>query len=209
MEALPCRRHQLGNHRQHHGDEALHIRTAATVQPILIQVGAERILRPGLARYRHHIGMSGQDDAPRARRSKAGKQVRLAPGGVRQNLGMHPDTMQVPAHPFDEVQIGAVADRGETNQGSCDFQRACQHAAAVIRASVCRPLRKGQGKSHGISSKQKSIFEEQQAWAQNEQRACLAKTRRWTTTPPRTPPSPGREPKGYARWRARTRRPRQ
>ncbi len=158
VKALSCRRHQLGNHCQHHGDEPLHVRTATTVEPILIQVSAERILRPGLARYRHHVSMSGQDDAPGARRSETGKQVRLAPGGVRQNPGLYPEAVQVTAHPFDEVQIGAVADRRKTDQGSCDFQRACQHAAAVIRTRVCRPLRKGQGKSHGMLQQTEVYF---------------------------------------------------
>src|SRR3546814_861410 len=74
---LQARAEHIRHRGQPNGDERFHIAGATPIQLAILLCYDEGIAVPGLAVYRHHIGMPRQDNATFYIRAYGGKQIRL------------------------------------------------------------------------------------------------------------------------------------
>ena len=107
---------ELGRQRQAHGDEALHVAGAATVETRAVGRDSERIGVPGLTIHGHHVGVAGQADAGAVPGSEGGKQVGLLSGLVHDQLRVHTERVQIIANVVNELEVRVAAGRVERNQ---------------------------------------------------------------------------------------------
>jgi hypothetical protein len=128
-------RQHLRQQREAQGDEALHVRGAAAIEPAVALRQGEGIAAPRLAFDRHHVGVAGEHEAARRVGADAGPQVglRLA---VRSRHQVAADAVlrQVIADPLDEVEIAARRDRREGDQPLEDVDRV-RHVSLARRSA--------------------------------------------------------------------------
>ena len=120
---------KLRDQRQHGRDEALHVRGAAAVEPLVALGADERIARPVLAIHRHHVGMSGQHDPGHLRRADGGEQVGFGAGVVEDQIRDDAQPVEVVPHELDQREIGVAARRIEPDQS-------LEHLAPVQRGPL-------------------------------------------------------------------------
>ncbi|MNE39814.1 hypothetical protein D3C80_1337890 [compost metagenome] len=109
-------REKRRDRRQHRGNEALHVRSAAPVQAPITFAQGKRLDRPGLAVHRHHVGVPRQHHTAHVLRADGGKQVGLGAFGVMEQLAVHAKTRQVVTDKANQRQVGIAADRGKADQ---------------------------------------------------------------------------------------------
>jgi hypothetical protein len=108
--------HELRHQRQHAGDEALHIASAAAVEPAVLLGHLERIGIPRLPFHRHDVGMPGQNDARPAARTQRREQVGLALLVVVGQPDIGVVRLQGVADKMYQLEIGVAAHRWKRNE---------------------------------------------------------------------------------------------
>ena len=104
--ALRHLRHQ----RQDERDKALHVGTAAAIEPAALLSGAlgenERVAVPFLPGDRHDIGMPREDDATPFDRSDRREQIGLAPQIIERERRRRAERFQIGPRPLDQREVG-------------------------------------------------------------------------------------------------------
>ena len=85
--------------RKAHGQEALHVASAAAVQPPVRLPQAEGIARPGLSVDRHHVGMAGQDEAGHVSGADRREHIGFLAGRIIDPLAPNPEALQIAPRP--------------------------------------------------------------------------------------------------------------
>eukprot|EP01022_Parablepharisma_sp_SALTPOND_P029462 TRINITY_DN735_c0_g1_i1.p1 TRINITY_DN735_c0_g1~~TRINITY_DN735_c0_g1_i1.p1 ORF type:complete len:1397 (+),score=453.90 TRINITY_DN735_c0_g1_i1:9191-13381(+) len=125
VDGLGTRHGQEFRHqRQRSGDETLHVAGTATVQAAILLGDLEGIGIPLLAVHRHHVGVTGEDDATLGAASQgtsggrqSGEQVGLGLFLVVGEPGGDALLFQAVAHRGDQLQVGIAAGGIKGDQG--------------------------------------------------------------------------------------------
>ncbi len=113
----------FGRHREHDGDEALHVARPAPVKPAVPFDDREGIARPLLTVDRHDVGVPGKNQPTLAFRPQRGEQIRLAAALVEYQFGCDAEPGQIVAHPMNQRQIRIPAGGVERNKPADDVER--------------------------------------------------------------------------------------
>ncbi len=108
--------------REAHGQEALHVASAAAVQPPVRLPQAEGIARPGLSVDRHHVGMAGQDEAGHVSGADRREHIGFLAGRIIDPLAPNPEALQMLLDPVDQLEVGVAARRVEPHQPRQDIE---------------------------------------------------------------------------------------
>ena len=114
-------RDHLRHRRQTAGEIALHVGCAAAMQAAAARGEAERVVRPGLAVDRNHVGMPRQDIARPAGGPDRRPQVGLGAGLIGDALMRHTEPVEIGLDPPHDRQIGVAAGAVEAHQGFEDL----------------------------------------------------------------------------------------
>ena len=140
---LQLHRRRLPRRHQRRRDKPLHVRRAAAIYSAAFLGRLEGGPRPGLAVDRHHIRMSGQHHTGPVCRTDGGKQVRLGPLVILDDVAVHADIAQQSGAIVDQLAVGITADGGEPDQIgkdlSCGSLRHPRRPQALSRAGAEAP----------------------------------------------------------------------
>ena len=117
---------------EHAGEEALHVGSAAAIEPAVALGDGEGFGRPALPVDRNHVGVAGQRDAGDASRPDGGVEAGLLPVGRRHDLADDAVLEQVVLDETDQRHVRLVARRVEADE-----------ARQQLRRGVARSLHRG------------------------------------------------------------------
>ena len=129
---------------QRHGDEALHVGRAATVQTTVAHLGRQRIDAPGLAVPGHGVGVAGKDHPGRLAFAQRGEQVGFGLVGVETQPAVNTEPVQFVADEMDEFEVGVRADGVHANQVLGQREGVCSDHGPILGENTV--TRAGQAK---------------------------------------------------------------
>lgn len=108
-------------HRQHAGDESLHVAGAAPIEPPFAIFHHKRVRGPFLILDGHHVGMPRQDQTAVAFGAEGGKEIGLVPGLVQRHVASRAEFLEIVRGPGDQVQVAVRRDGWKGDQLAQEF----------------------------------------------------------------------------------------